>query len=116
MRAILKNIDWMQKDPNDYTGNEDGTVSLTLTLSIGIDGEEGSDYFDLFVCSYDWMKKWYRYPKILTHTLVLHEYNLEEIVNVIESHISKCEGANWEEISAKLSQIFKWEFEDYKDL
>mgnify|MGYP006170450799 CR=1 FL=1 len=96
-----------------YTGEDDGTVAITLSLSIGPEHEKGAEYFDLFICNPEWLFKHHWEPKLIRHMLLVRKYNLDEIKKTITEYIDRCGGENWMEIAKKLSRVFDWEFEDY---
>ncbi|KKW52266.1 hypothetical protein XB02_01515 [Pantoea ananatis] len=114
VKAILKGIDCMHKDPRTYAGEDDGTIAITLSLSIGSEQEKGSDYFDVFICTPEWLCKHHWLPELMRHTLLVRKYDLDEIKKTITDYINQCEGKDWMEIAQKLSRVFAWEFEDYQ--
>lgn len=113
MRAILKSVDCMHKDFATYAGEDDGTISITLSLSIGPEFESGSDYFELFVCSPEWLCKYQWASELMCNTLLVRKYDLVEIKKIIEECISKCQGDTWGDIAKNLSRFFAWEYEGY---
>ncbi|PQQ22540.1 hypothetical protein CE143_06790 [Photorhabdus luminescens] len=114
MKAVLKGIDCMHKDPVMYSGEDDGTINITLSLLIGPESESGSEYFDLFICTPEWLCNHHWQPELIRHTLLVREYNLDEIKKTITNYIDQCEGQDWMEIAQKLSRVFAWEYEDYQ--
>lgn len=47
-------------------------------------------------------------------TIIIREYNYDEIVDCIEKAISQCHADDWPSIAKKLSRISFWEFDDYQ--
>ena len=93
---------------------ESDLFCINILLNIGIDdGTETGDYFDLSVCSSDWLKYYKKKPFILRHLIVIDSYDFREIENYINQIINQCEGDSWQEIANKLSRYFFWEYEDY---
>lgn len=111
MRAILKNVDCMHKDFVTYAGEDDGTIAITLSLSIGPEFENGSEYFDLFICSPEWLCKYQWTSELMRNTLLVRKYDLGEIRNIVEKYIDRCQGDSWDDIAKKLSRFFSWEYE-----
>lgn len=93
---------------------ESDLFCINILLNIGIDdGTEAGNYFDLRVCSSDWLKYYKKKPFILRHLMVIDSYDFREIKNYINQIINQCEGDSWQEITNKLSRYFFWEYEDY---
>ncbi|WP_392561892.1 immunity 8 family protein [Orbus sturtevantii] len=115
MKICLKAIDCMHHDHISYIPEDGNLISITLSLSIGSSKTDGADYFDLFVCSPEWLSKHQWVPEILRHTLIVRKYDLDEITETINKYIEKCTCKTWQETAQKLSRYFAWEFEDYSD-
>lgn len=85
-----------------------------VKLMIGPDNEAGTEYFDIFVCTPDWLKAecvkdgvvWGR------HMLVVDKYDLDDIKAKILWRIDKCSGNTWSETALNISKYAAWEFED----
>lgn len=112
MRAVLKAIDSLDHDPRSYDVSFE-EISIYLTLSIGPDNENGSEYFRVFVCSPEWLVKRLWEPELIRHTLIVRRYNFDNIISIINECIEKCTCETWTETAQKLSRYFAWEFEDY---
>ncbi|WP_392563552.1 immunity 8 family protein [Orbus wheelerorum] len=115
MKAKLKAMWSIDHDLKTYIPEDKNEFYITLNLSIGSSKTDGADYFDLFVCSPEWLCKHQWEPEILRHTLVVRKYDLDEITETINKYIEKCTCKTWEETAQKLSRYFAWEFEDYSD-
>ena len=89
----------------------DARFCINILLGIGLDDEK-MDYFELKVCSTKWLELSGK-PILLRHTLIVDNYNYNDILRSIEYYISQCEDSSWKNISLKLSRYFLWEFEDY---
>ncbi|ABM39037.1 immunity 8 family protein [Polaromonas naphthalenivorans] len=89
-----------------------------VKLMIGPDNEVGAEYFDIFVCTPDWLKTeclkhgfvWER------HILIIDEYDLNNITAKICWRIDRCSGNTWSETSLNISKYAAWEFEDVEVL
>lgn len=113
MKVELKEIEVEKHDRPCFWPSDEDFFLVQLVLSIGPEEEEGADYYRLEVCSHSFLEKFYYIPTMLTHTMVIKEYDFEKIKEKIISLISECEGENYTECAMKLSKIFAWEFEDY---
>lgn len=116
MEAELKGISSLFGDflPDEYI--PDGSCFyISLILRIGPKDENGADYFDVHICSLDWVKYNITQPILLRYTIIVEEYDFDQILNTIQECINKSDGESWDEISRKLSRYFYWEFEDYYD-
>lgn len=114
MEAELKGIASLFGDflPDEYIPAE-SSFYVSLSLRIGVKCENGADYFDVHICSMDWLKENISQPRLLRHTIIVEKYDFREILNIILEYINKSKGDSWTEISSKLSRYFYWEFEDY---
>ncbi|MFL9904332.1 immunity 8 family protein [Paraburkholderia fungorum] len=88
-----------------------------IRLSVGVTGERGTDNFDLFVCTPQWLsEELERNPAAQwgRHSLIVKAYNLAEIANQLEQMVQRCSGDDWHDIAPKIARFAVWEFEDYK--
>ncbi|SET47254.1 immunity 8 family protein [Thorsellia anophelis] len=115
MKAILNSmwVDTSKFTLEDYQPEEKNCFILFVNLNIGPANETGSDYFSIQICTPEWLCKNHWTAELMRHTLLVRQYDLEEIKNVITNYIDLCDGENWMEIAQKLSRVFAWEFEDY---
>ncbi|MDF7666327.1 immunity 8 family protein [Orbaceae bacterium ESL0727] len=116
MKISLKSIGSIDHDPTIYFPEEENLFGITLTLSIGPDNEIGSEYFDLFVCTPEWLSKKVWKPELIRHMLIVRKYDLDEIKDIINKCIETCTCDTWSETAQKLSRYFAWEYEDYQPL
>lgn len=114
MKAILKFIDWTHENPYEYNPIEQSDVCITFTCAIGPEDEDGVDFFYITVCSFEYLFSHNEFEnKILRHILLIKKYNFDNILSIINTYISNCNGNNWDEISLKLARYFQWEYEGY---
>lgn len=114
MRAILKSISNDDYALDEFYPEDESVFSLRLLLQIGMENSVGADNFDLVVCTPEWLCKHHWLPELMRHTLLVRQYNLDEIKKTITDYIVQCEGDDWMAIAQKLSRVFAWEFEDYQ--
>ncbi|MDE9436697.1 immunity 8 family protein [Xenorhabdus bovienii] len=98
----------------EFVPPDNDNFSLWIELSIGVRDEEGADYFQVQICTPEWLctHKWE--PELMRHLLLVRRYDLNEITKIITDYIDQCEGDDWMEIAQKLSRVFSWEYEDYQ--
>lgn len=114
MKVLLKSVGSIDYDPATYLPEESNIFSITLNLSIGLADSNGADYFDLLVCTPEWLSKSIWEPKLIRHMLIVRKYDLDEIKDTINKCIEKCTCDTWLETAQKLSRYFAWEYEDYQ--
>lgn len=86
-----------------------------IEFEVGPLGEEGGDLFQLLACTPDWLigeveRSGARWGRAL---LIVPRIQSDEIVNQIESQLSRLSASTWIELATKISRIAIWEFEDY---
>lgn len=114
MNIVIKSIDSFDFDPMTYVPVVQEELAINLTFTIGLKESSGGDNFNLFVCSPEWISMNLWEPEIFRHTLIIREYNIDEIIMVIISYIEKCSGKTWQETAEKLSHYLAWEYESYQ--
>ena len=74
----------------------------------------GSEAFDIRVCSPKWLEA--ELPRngfvLCTHTLVVDEYDPDQIKKVLTKLFEQYSGNSWSEVALKLAKIGHWELED----
>ena len=100
-----------------YVPEDPEVFSLGLEFNAGVEGEKGSDLFNLVVVT----PKWLLYnseEKIIIgrHKLIVFNYNAERLKNFIISYVESCTGDTWQEVAEKIGRLGKWEYEDYQKI
>lgn len=116
MKSILRGI-WVDSADfslEDYKPEENDCFNLWVNLKVGPTDETGTNYFQVNVCTPEWLCKHHWVPELMRHTLLVRKYDLDEITKTITDYIDQCEGDDWMEIAQKLSRVFAWEYEDYQ--
>ncbi|WP_171263326.1 Imm8 family immunity protein [Acinetobacter sp. ANC 4648] len=116
MRAQLKSIECFDVDLTTYSGEEDGSIGLELTLYIGEFSSKEAEVFNVFVCSSDWLEKYENKPRLILNTILVSKFDLKEIENLINNYLMHCSGNTWEEMAYKISKAFSWGFDNYQEL
>ncbi len=118
MKAQLKelfSLELVDSLEEFYPENE-YNFGFSVRLMIGLDDGMGSESFDMFVCTPDWIKSHYTEEGYLWgfQTLIVLKYDFDLIKTEIARQISYCTGNSWIEIARKLSKLGAWEFENYQ--
>ncbi|PWK46011.1 immunity 8 family protein [Pseudomonas sp. OV226] len=102
-------------DLENYHPECSDNFGFLLQAMIGPAGEDGEESFDIEVCTPKWIEKNLGADEVLIgmHYLIVREYNYQKIVHSIETFLLNCSGANWSEVSRKVSRLGLWEFEGY---
>ncbi|MFC0179762.1 immunity 8 family protein [Thorsellia kenyensis] len=114
MKILLKSISSIDHDPRVYLPDDKNNFRIVLNLSIGMADSNGADYFDLFVCTPEWLCNNQWVPELMRHTLLVRKYDLDEITETINKYIEICTCDTWTKTAQKLSRYFAWEYEDYQ--
>ncbi|MES2407734.1 MAG: immunity 8 family protein [Pseudomonadota bacterium] len=115
-RPILKEINFDAEDLNTYIPQIPHNFCVWLTLAIGPEGKEGSDLFQVGVCTVTWLAHQLSIQGtyVLRHMLLVESFDLELIKKTLHEIIANAERPNWEESVPVLCRYFAWEFEDYQ--
>ena len=116
IRAIIKSIEITEVadlDPVKFTPEDPEYFGCTVGLTIGPSDSDGGELFYLTVCSPRWIAKACEKDGFLwgRHHLIVPEYNLKAITEIITKFVERCQGDSWKEVAAKLNRIASWEFE-----
>lgn len=119
MKAEIKKLYSLEIEDEigSYRPAERCNFGTWIRLSVGPTDELGADYFDLFVCTPQWIsEELAKHPVVQwgRHFLIVKEYNLAVIADQLERMVQRCSGDDWQEISLKIARFAAWEFEDYK--
>lgn len=118
MKAKIKSYESVDiSDLENFVPNDPTNFAFLLELTVGPDGEEGEEIFDIQVCTPYWLLS------IMSKTdaipghgfLIVLEYDFEHIFRKVKQLIENCTGKNWHEVARKVARIGYWEFEDYID-
>ena len=115
MKAILKELFSLDFDIESFYPDECDNFGFWLRAMIGPSDEDGSESFDIQICTPKWLLKKYSEEEILIgrHMLIVFDYDLDKIKNKIETYCKSCTGNDWQSIAGKISRLGYWEFEDY---
>ena len=85
-------------------------------VQIGELGGEGSDNFEIEVCSPQWLERPVDRDKVVSgrNRLFMDGFNFDALESYVLKRVRQAEGSNWESVAEKLSRWALWEFEDYR--
>lgn len=120
MQAKIKSIeitDVPDLSPRSYLPDNLADFSCTVGLTIGPSDADGGELYYLTVCSPKWLARACEKDGFLwgRHHLIVPEYNINAITQVITRFVERCVGESWKEVAAKLNRLASWEFEDYQE-
>lgn len=115
MRAELKSLHSPDIDLTTFWPEENDCFGFLLQAMIGPEGQEGADSFDIQVCTPKWILRKYSVTDVIfgMHMLIVFEYDLYRIREVIQNYCQRCIGDSWQEITPQLAKMGAWEFEGY---
>ncbi len=108
MRAAIRHAEFLASDdPN----------CVWVNLGVGPVGEDGSELFDIFVCTPEWLAGDIERngPRSGWATLVVPRIDADEVLSEIESQFARLSADSWSELATRLSRIAIWEFDGYAD-
>ena len=102
------------EDLSSYEPNEQQMFSFTLLFEIGIQGQKGSDFFEVDIASPAFLERLASQPLFLRHTILATDYNIPAAVALVHKYVEALEEDSWEKLASKISRVARWEFEDYR--
>jgi len=115
----IKQIDIGGDLLEDYSPKDEECFFEWLTISIGIKGEAGAVYYNLLVCTPDWLKKELKSTSVQwgRHKLIINKFDPDlikkEIDNKLLKLLNQFDNDNDVSFSEKIGRYAHWEFEDY---
>lgn len=99
----------------DFKPDESDDFGITFRLLLGAAELNGSEVFEVLVCTPAWLARICAQGVSIwgTHTLIVPEYDFNSILRELETQFGKCVGETWGEVATKASRFGAWEFEDY---
>jgi len=90
--------------------------SIFFQVLIGPLGLEGSESFNIQVCTPVWLinTKSIEAITIGRGLLIVQQYDFGNILATLSRFCTTCEGETWHEVATKASRLGIWEFEDYQ--
>ncbi len=117
MKAELKRLHSPDvHDLRSFKPSDPATFSVFVQAMIGPEGDDSSESFDLTVCTPEWLaaKVEGEGPMLGLHHIVVSAFDYDALFNAVQAFCSRCEGASWEEVGAKVGRLGRWEFDEYR--
>jgi hypothetical protein len=117
MRAVVRYLHSPDvSDLETYRPEVEDCFAFLLQIFVGSDSDEGEESFDVTVVTPAWLAKHHKPNDIVIgrHYLIVFGYSYSVLSEFISSYVSTCCGETWDEVSAELARLGKWEFEDYR--
>lgn len=115
-KPVLKGIDFGAEDLHTYTPQMPNNFCVWLTLAIGPEGDDGSDLFQVGICTVSWLAHQLsiKGAYVLRHMVLVESFDFELIKKTVHEIIENAERLNWEQSVPILCRYFAWEYEDYQ--
>jgi Immunity protein 8 len=98
------NIDLWEPDDKEY-------FEFWMQISIGIEVETGADDFNIHVVSQRMLSSVVNKKYLL---VVPYFEGVKSILDLVNRSIEDCAGSSWQDISTRISNMYHWEYENYK--
>jgi hypothetical protein len=102
------------EDLSSYEPNAQQVFGFTLLFEIGMQGHQGSGFFEVKVASPAFLERLALRPLFLRHTILATDYNIPAAVALVRKYVEALEEDAWEKLATKISRVARWEFEDYR--
>ncbi|MBX3064001.1 MAG: immunity 8 family protein [Anaerolineae bacterium] len=118
IRAEIKQIlcsDEPNGDFSAYRPEDHVNFSCALQLLIGQHDKDGSESFQLTLCTPQWLVDNHAEEDVVVgrNLLIVFDFNYQRIVRWLNRYIERCTGETWAEVAKRISYIGLSEFEDY---
>ena len=99
-----------------YQPDDASNFGIWMRARIGPENEAGSEFFDILVCTSDWLREQCAEggPRWGRHMPIGALYELDAIESFLVRYVAQCNEIDCPSIATKLSRIEAWEFEDYQ--
>ena len=107
MKSIINSFICADHDPLDSYQPEDMNMfHFWVEISVGIEGEEGEDLYQVSICSQKWIEERIKENTFFVglYTIIMQKYDYDNICQTL-NRLFCIEGKNYEEIFTKLGQI-----------
>ncbi len=113
-KSYIRMCDSPDIDLDTYSPFKKDDFGFLLQILVGIEGEQGEESFEIFICTPKWIEQNYSKETIILglHTIIVQEYDYKKIIDAIEE-LFCISGVTWDDISRDLSYFGLYEF-DYK--
>jgi hypothetical protein len=102
-------------EPESYVPEDPERFVFLVQMIAGPAGEAGEESFQFEVCSPGWLREQARSgPVSGRHYVIVDRFDWPALRAYFDDLVAGCTGADWSEVTAKLSRYGLWEFEDYR--
>lgn len=103
-RSFIKELHSPDINLETYSPSVKDNFGFLLQVIVGIEGEQGEECFDVYVCTPKWIEQNYTSQTILIglHAMIVQEYNQGRLIEAIKELFCK-EGSSLSNISCELS-------------
>jgi len=115
IRASLKGLHSPDiSDLESFSPEYEDSFGFLLQAFFGPEASAGEEAFDMIVCTPKWIEQELGEGVLVgKNHLIVARYDFRVIHTFLSSYARKCTGSSWDEVAAQLSQLGKWEFENY---
>jgi len=118
MNIELKGLRSLELEDNliNYWPADALNFSCWIRAMIGPKDQNGSEAFDMLVCTPTWLQNELASNKVLSGKgmIIVEEYDYDVILSYVEKKIMACNDKDWSESAIKLSRFSFWEYENYQ--
>jgi hypothetical protein len=109
----IKSWDCVDHDPiEEWVPEDPSNVDYWCNISIGIEGEEGADNFQVHVVSENMLSQ----ISSKQHIIVVPYYEgWNQVLKAVKLKLDKCSDIEWSGMSLQIAKLFYWEYEGYNE-
>jgi Immunity protein 8 len=117
VNASLRSIEF-DPEPSSLPADPEH-FAFRVRLLIGPSGGAGEELFDTTVCSPEWLAAQWRDGAIIDghHKVIvaLDQFDQNALQSWFAVRVGRTHGESWQHVSAKLSSLAYWEFDNYSE-
>jgi hypothetical protein len=117
MKAELKHLHSPDvHDIRSFRPSDPTNFSIFVQAMIGPEGDDASESFDLTVCTPMWLAARVEEagPLVGLRHVIVPAFDYDALIKLVQAFCSRCEGATWGEVGAKVGRLGRWEFDEYR--
>lgn len=100
----------------DYYPENPEYFCICISMTIGVFGQEGADYFYTKICSFDYLKQLKGRQKNFhkRDLIIVEKYDYQNIMEHLNRIVTMYDEPDWHTLANQLNKYFWWEFDDYR--
>ncbi|MFG1645559.1 immunity 8 family protein [Amycolatopsis sp. NPDC049252] len=116
MRAEIRFLLTPDIEPESYVPEDPERFMFLVQMIAGPAGEPGEESFCFEVCTPGWLRDEALRDGPISgrHHVIVDRFDWPSLLKYFDGLVASCEGADWTEVTGKLSRYGLWEFEDYR--